>query len=77
MPPYICITLATQYKVPRKYTRPVTMPSRAVRKNDRVELSMEITVAVMSGVSAIQAKAGYPNFGKLAMRQTPESTASA
>jgi len=42
-----------------------------------VELSMEITVAVMSGVSAIQAKAGYPNFGKLAMRQTPESTASA
>lgn len=53
------------------------MPSRAVRSHDRAELSMEMTVAVMSGVSAIQAKAGFPNFGKLATRQTPERTASA
>jgi hypothetical protein len=31
----------------------------------------------MSGVSASHAHAGWPNFGKLSARRTPEKTASA
>jgi hypothetical protein len=67
------MTSTTQYKVPQKYTRPVVTPSANARDTGR---PASFDTATTSGASAIHANAGWPNLGKLAMKRTPERTAS-
>jgi hypothetical protein len=55
----------------------VTRPRKNVDVDERTPRGVGAATATMSGESAIQANAGYPNLGKLAANRTPERRASA
>ena len=65
----------SQYSVPAKYAPPVVRPRK--KAWGQREVRDERTSATTSGVSATQANAGWPNFGKLSARSAPEARASA
>ena len=73
-PPKVVIVSTSQYSVPPKYTVPVTKPSENARRprTDGTRVN-----ATTSGVSASQAHAGWPNFGKLSASSAPDRMASA
>src|SRR5262245_54924297 len=73
-PPYVVITVTTQYSVPPKYAAPAMRPSKKDRRS--LGLPAARAAATINGEIAIQAKAGWPNFGKLTASRTPERRAN-
>jgi hypothetical protein len=77
------IVSTSQYKVPAKYAMPLTRPSRIGVLRMRRARGLDgsgvpsVATATISGASAIQPNAGWPNFGKLSASRTPDASASA
>ena len=65
------MTRGIQYRMPAKYTIPVSRPYPKARATEPASAA-----GTSSGTSAIQASAGWPQRGKLSASRAPEIAAS-